>query len=243
MFHAPSYCTPAVKPTPKVCGGLILFAGLLVYLKSLAAPFLFDDRLSILEDARIRRRCPPTDILNDTMRLVTEWSLALNDAVGGLHVWGYHAVNLLIHLVAALLLFGIVRRTRWSGSWRERDGASADALALVVALCWAMHPLQTQSVTYISQRAESLAGLCALLTLYGVIRVALPEAFAYVVMLNVDTVVDREWLSALVHAADEHSDIHIWQSRILLHGMTKVNSLGNRIHYLGFGYCHGYGQP
>jgi len=75
------------------------------------------------------------------------------------------------------------------------------------------------------------------------IRVALSEAFAYVVMLNVDTVVDRGWLSGLVQAADEHPTIHIWQSRILLHGTTKINSLGNRIHYLGFGYCHGYGQP
>jgi len=158
--------------TPKVYGCMILLAGCLVYLNSLAAPFLFDDKLSILENARIRRLWPPGDILSETMRPVTEWSLAVNYALGGLHVWGYHALNLLIHLVAALLLFGIVRRTCQSGVLRERYGASADVLALVTALCWVVHPLQTQSVTYLSQRAESFAGMCALLTLYSVLRAA-----------------------------------------------------------------------
>ncbi|MCE9520562.1 MAG: tetratricopeptide repeat protein [Verrucomicrobia bacterium] len=98
-------------------------------------------------------------------------SFALNHAVGGFEVWGYHAVNLLLHTLAALTLYGIVRRTivrvDSSGSLGPH---TAQWLALVVALLWVVHPLQTESVTYIVQRAESLMGLLYLLTLYCFIR-------------------------------------------------------------------------
>lgn len=75
------------------------------------------------------------------------------------------------------------------------------------------------------------------------IRVALDEGFDYLVLLNVDTVVEPEWLLRLVEAADASTQTHIWQSTILLHGTSQINSCGNRIHYLGYGYCQGYGEP
>ena len=53
---------------------------------------------------------------------------------------------------------------------RRRFGEAALPLAACVALLWTLHPLQTESVTYISQRAESLMGLFYLVTLYGFIR-------------------------------------------------------------------------
>src|SRR5262249_10175367 len=53
---------------------------------------------------------------------------------------------------------------------RDRFGTQANGLAAAVAVCWAVHPLQTESVTYIIQRMESLMGLFLLLTLYCVIR-------------------------------------------------------------------------
>ena len=68
------------------------------------------------------------------------------------------------------------------------------------------------------------------------------ESFDYFVMLNIDTVVDREWLQALVEAADARPQIHILQSVILLDGTGRTQSLGNRIQYLGYGYCNGYGR-
>ena len=77
-------------------------------------------------------------------------------------MWGYHAANLLIHLLAGLTLFGIIRRT---------PGLRAgSAVAFAVALLWTIHPLQTEAVTYTVQRAESLMGLFYLLTLYGFVR-------------------------------------------------------------------------
>lgn len=74
------------------------------------------------------------------------------------------------------------------------------------------------------------------------ITVALAEGFECVVMLNMDTVVAPDWLERLVAAAVAAPDAHIFQSVLLLHGTSKLNSLGNRIHYLGYGYCNGYGR-
>ena len=103
-------------------------------------------------------------------RPVVNLTLAINYAIGGLDVRGFHAGNLLIHLLTALVLFGIVRRTLLAPSLREQFGGAASGLALAVALIWAVHPLLTESVTYLTQRTELLMGLFFLLTLYGAIR-------------------------------------------------------------------------
>jgi tetratricopeptide (TPR) repeat protein len=97
-------------------------------------------------------------------------SFALNFAVHGTATWGYHAINLAIHLAAALVLFGIVARTLSRGRLAHRYRHNSKQLALAVAILWCAHPLQTQSVTYIVQRYESLMGFFYLLTLYCFIR-------------------------------------------------------------------------
>ena len=74
------------------------------------------------------------------------------------------------------------------------------------------------------------------------IRVALEEGFSAMVMLNVNVIVSTEWLEKLVEAAASQDALHIFQSTILLHGSGAINSRGNRIHYLGYGYCDGYGE-
>ena len=141
--------------------GLILLAGVWAYHNSFAVPFLFDDVGHIVENIRIRQLWPLWETVAGTSRPTVQLSLAINHALGGLHVWGYHAFNLAVHLLAALTLFGIVRRTlRQTGP------------ALAAALIWAVHPLHTQSVTYLIQRSESLMGLCFLFSLYSLIRSA-----------------------------------------------------------------------
>jgi len=103
-------------------------------------------------------------------RPLVNFSFALNWAVGGADVRGYHVLNLAIHTLAALALFGVVRRTLRSRPLAAKFAADATPLAFALAALWMLHPLQTESVTYIAQRAESLAGLCLLLTLYASIR-------------------------------------------------------------------------
>jgi Flp pilus assembly protein TadD len=96
-------------------------------------------------------------------------TLAANYAIGRLAVFGYHALNLAIHVMAALTLFAILRRTLASPRHGGAAGA-AQGLALAAAALWAAHPLNTGAVTYSIQRAESLAALFYLLTLYATIR-------------------------------------------------------------------------
>lgn len=140
------------------------------YRRSFAAPFIFDDLQWILEDARIRSLWPLGSLVGNTARPVWFLSLALNFAWGGYDPRGYHLVNFLIHLAAGLVLFGIVRRSARlaPGAWSAEPGASW--LGFVVALLWMVHPLQTESVTYVVQRCESLMGLCYLLAVYCLLR-------------------------------------------------------------------------
>jgi tetratricopeptide (TPR) repeat protein len=157
---------------------VIVLAGAAAYANSFRGPFVFDDRLSIPENPTIRELWPilrtlhpPGEGRTVDSRPVLNLSLALSYALSGDRVWGYHVMNLLIHLLAALTLFGLVRRT--GRRWVVADAcgeASAAWLALAITLIWELHPLQTESVTYMVQRAESLMGLFYLCTLYGFIR-------------------------------------------------------------------------
>jgi tetratricopeptide (TPR) repeat protein len=157
--------------------GLIVVAALAAYHNSFQGPFVFDDRGSIVENPVIRHLWPLSRALTAYEpfmtvdgRPVVSFSLAINFAIDGLHVWGYHAFNLGIHLLAALTLYGIVRRTLLRPSLRQRFGSAALPLAVVIAVLWVVHPLQTESVTYVVQRTESMMGLFYLLTLYCAIR-------------------------------------------------------------------------
>jgi tetratricopeptide (TPR) repeat protein len=137
---------------------------LAAYGGALSAPFVFDDIPSITENPTIRHLAsalrPPADSTVGGRPLLN-LTLAADYAAGGTAVWVYHATNIAIHVLAALTLYGLVRRTLCG-----LGHASATAAAFSAALIWAVHPLQTESVTYVIQRAESLMGLLYLLTLY-----------------------------------------------------------------------------
>ena len=152
---------------------LIVLAGLAAYGNSLTGSFIFDDEYFIVDNDVIRSPWPIRPLVADTSwesRLVVMLSLALNYAIGGLDVFGYHLVNLAIHLMAGLTLFGLLRRTLKLVPQYSAEPIAADFLAVAVALIWLVHPLQTQSVTYVIQRTESLMGLFYLVCLYCVLR-------------------------------------------------------------------------
>lgn len=72
------------------------------------------------------------------------------------------------------------------------------------------------------------------------IKYALEKGFDYVVLLNQDTAVKADWLSELVKTAEQDSKIGAAQSLIMhFQDKEKVNSLGNMLHFLGFGFCEG----
>ncbi len=164
------------KPSPR---GIYWFPVLLltisvawVYSNTFQAPFLLEDHHHITGNSSIQSLWPLNETLQSptgehyTRRPVVYLTLALNYGLSGFEVWSYHAFNVLIHLFAAWTLFGVVRRALLSPRLRDRYGAISTRLALAVSLLWASHPLQTEAVTYIIQRAESLMGLFFLLTFY-----------------------------------------------------------------------------
>jgi tetratricopeptide (TPR) repeat protein len=173
---APAVATSSRRVVALACGVLVL-AVFAAYANSLSGPFVYDDKDSIVGNLTLRHLWPLAEVLTPPSggltvsgRPVLNLSLALNFAAGGLDVRGYHVVNVLIHALACLTLFGLVRRTLVLPSLRGRFGDAAVPIAFTVAALWALHPLQTEAVTYLVQRAESLMGLFFLLTLYGFVR-------------------------------------------------------------------------
>jgi tetratricopeptide (TPR) repeat protein len=166
----------------------ILAAGIAAWSNSLNGPFIFDDPLAIRDNPTLRQfpaweNLAPPQANPLSRRPVVNLAFAANRALSGPGVRGFHVGNLLIHLLAALTLFGIVRRTMDGGRRIPDEGRSAPepraivprpaatvAVPFAVALIWAVHPLLTEPVDYLTQRTELLLGLFLLLTLYCAIR-------------------------------------------------------------------------
>ncbi len=174
---------------------IIICATAIAYANSLHSSFLFDDPQGIVENPHVRALWPPHVSLWEALqappnstpscRPLLSLTLALNYTLAkawgasgsggpstdaGLEVSGYHAVNLGLHILAALVLFGLVRRTLMIEALRGRFGRHARVLGGVSALLWALHPIQTESVAYVIQRGEPLMALFYLLTLYCALR-------------------------------------------------------------------------
>jgi hypothetical protein len=188
---APAH-TPSLRPQRSrtaIAAVLIVATTLAAYANGFTGRFAgLDARESIRDNPHIQHLWPLSEamslqLLSSTKaadegskggtvvrRPILSLSFALNYAATGLSPDGFHAVNVAIHLCAGLLLFGIVRRTLGRPPYAEHFGHSADWVALATALLWTVHPLQTESVTYIVQRAESLMGLFFLVTVYAAVR-------------------------------------------------------------------------
>lgn len=171
---------PAARPRWKLLAAPLLLVAVTVacYANSFTGPFVYDGVPYVLENASLEQLCPWRMTLGRS-RPVSYYSFALNYAAnqalgargGGFDVRLFHATNLAIHLVAGLALYGIAWRTLTRSPRLCRHyGRTGRGLALAIAALWLVHPLQTQSVTYIYQRQESLMGMLFLVTLYCAAR-------------------------------------------------------------------------
>ena len=97
-------------------------------------------------------------------------SFGLNYFFGELEPFGYHLVNLAVHFVASLFLFLFIRTAAGLVLKNEAQEHLAYHVALLAAALWAIHPIQTQAVTYIVQRMTSLAGMFTIMSLYFYLR-------------------------------------------------------------------------
>ncbi len=163
---------------PWVGAVIIVVAALVAYHAVPSLPFVFDDAGAVSQNETICRLWPLSEVLTppadgtaSSGRPLVNLTLAINYAISGEAPWSYHLLNLLIHFAAALTLFGLLRRTLGHAT-PEAGVGTAGPLAFCIALLWTVHPLQTETVTCVAQRTESLMGLCYLLTLYAFSRSA-----------------------------------------------------------------------
>jgi tetratricopeptide (TPR) repeat protein len=140
-------------------GGILLSAAVLLvltaaaYWNSFDAPFVFDDLLTIQTNSRVQFG----DALRPsiwTTRPVLYLTFAINYALHGQQVWGYHLVNFILHFLNGILVFLIAQHIFRRCASGETE---ARTWALLAAAFFVVHPVQTESVTYISSRSELLS--------------------------------------------------------------------------------------
>ena len=138
---------------------LICIAAVLVYLPGMGGSFHFDDIESIVENSAIRDIGDPEAIWNyNHRRFLGYFTFAANYALHGLDVTGYHVFNLLIHIGTALMVWRLTLLLIATPALkRSKLTDYAPMTAVAAGLLFALHPVQTQAVTYIVQRLAAMA--------------------------------------------------------------------------------------
>ncbi len=184
----------------------LLLAGacLLAYADTFHVPFTFDDQRCIVSNPAIRgfasfanpalaRSLPSSLQCGFATRIVGHFTFALNFRLGGLDVAGYHLFNLAVHLANALLVYLLVKlssrtplfESSTEGTESRRPPAASSFVPLFSALLFACHPVQTQAVTYVTQRFTSLATFFYLLAviLYAGFRLSAAGARRWILFV------------------------------------------------------------
>ncbi len=146
---------------------LISCAALLAHAGGLMSPFIYDDVPTIVQNTHIREldrfqeKVGIENILNRSMTLLT---YAVNFELGGIKVFGYHLLNILVHILTSITLFYTTRQLLKLET--SRKFYQQNRLPHWVATLYTIHPITTQSVTYLSNRSSILAAFFSLLAFY-----------------------------------------------------------------------------
>ncbi len=143
---------------------LIILIPLMAYSNTFTSSFVFDDS-SLIERTDLKdlnKFLTPGHLKSN--RFVTDLTFALNYKINGFNVTGYHLINLLVHIINAILLYLLINYTFKTPRLRQSK-LNARMTALVVSLLFASHPVQTEAVTYIVQRYTSLSTMFYMLSL------------------------------------------------------------------------------
>ncbi len=151
---------------------IISCTGILAYLNSFHCSFHFDDITAFVNNPFIKNIHDLSNIWEYCpCRFITFLSLALNYHFGQLHVFGYHLFNLAVHVSAAFLVYWLALLTFSTPVMKEEKiTRHANLISLLAGLVFVSHPVQTEAVTYIWQRAASMAALFYLASLCLYVR-------------------------------------------------------------------------
>jgi tetratricopeptide (TPR) repeat protein len=147
---------------------ILVLLGLVIYSQTFGFGFFFDDIPNIVMNPYIKKFYGP-DYISPALpltRLTGRYSFALNYALGHLNPMGYHIFNVIVHFLVTGLVWATAGLLIKFGTCGRSDKLPKD-LAFIVALLFLVHPCQTQAVSYITQRFESMATLFYLGTVYS----------------------------------------------------------------------------
>jgi tetratricopeptide (TPR) repeat protein len=162
----------------------------LIYLNTFNASWHLDDRLNILNnkglhitnlqpDSLIRTFFTSPDsggtITNRLYRPIPCLTLAINWYFGKDEVFGYHVVNIFIHILTAYLLFLTILNLLKSPNLKNHYQGKENFIAFLTAVLWAVNPVQVQAVTYIVQRMASMAAMFYILGIYFYVKTRISQ--------------------------------------------------------------------
>ena len=156
---------------PKKFNGWVMVTffllGLLTYSNTLGSPFQFDDEIAIERNIVIRNLGNPEIIFKAfNTRFIAGLSLALNYWIGGLNVFSYRLLNILIHVTAAYLVYYfVILLFRTPQLIKHPSSRFSVIVAVASGLIFLVHPIQTEAVVFLTQRTALLASVFYLFTL------------------------------------------------------------------------------
>ena len=148
--------------------------GLLAFWATFYSPFIYDDAHAIVENPYIQhlsdfqKSVGIENIFNRSVLLLT---FAVNREIGGLDVFGYHLINVLVHILTGLVWFFLVSELLLLEPFRHR----LNRLPLICASIHLVNPLTVETVTYISSRSSGLATFFYLVAFYIFCRLVRPR--------------------------------------------------------------------
>ncbi|MFA6320300.1 MAG: tetratricopeptide repeat protein [Candidatus Omnitrophota bacterium] len=160
---------------------ILCVAGFIIYSNTLAGSFQLDDHIVIIDNTAVKNISNPGGIWKYwPTRFITNFSFAVNYQMGKLNVLYYHLFNLLIHIGSAILVWRLMLLTLISPGMKGQGITNyREEIAFFAGLVFLTHPIQTQAVSYIVQRATSMSGFFCILSMYLYARAALLDGKFY----------------------------------------------------------------
>lgn len=156
---------------------IIIFFISIAYSNTLHSPFVYDDIPSIVKNRPIQIRELSLDKITNIIknsharkRPIPNISFALNHLAGGMNPYGYHIVNIAIHMLTAIAVYLLFLELFGLAALPEAYRHRASELAFSVTCLWALNPLQTQAITYVVQRMTSLSTMFYILSFYCYVK-------------------------------------------------------------------------
>ncbi len=150
---------------------LICICGIIIFFVTVHSPFLYDDAHAIEDNPYIKNLSQfqqTVGVQNIFNRSILLFTFSVNHSIGQLDVFGYHLTNIILHLCVAIILYFLtfeilkIEQTDLAPKFKN--------LPLVVSLFHIFHPMNVESVAYLSSRSSLLVTLFYLLSFYIFIR-------------------------------------------------------------------------